>query len=203
MPDAPGSGDSSNRGAALRLAAARPLVPREDPRRVMAGFSAGSVARRSPTTVDATNADTHGLAAGIDAPLSHVTEVRIHIDSDRAIVDARRHGRQLSMRAGFGVVDRAIVATVISELSRNILLYAARGDITVKLTDDGERTGVTIEACDQGPGIASVSQALRDGFSTAGRLGLGLPGIRRLADDLSITSVLGRGTTIVVTKWRR
>jgi serine/threonine-protein kinase RsbT len=173
----------------------------------MAEFSAGSVARdlrRSPSTPDPTVVETGVPILDVEGALSrHVTEVRIHIDSDRAIVDARQHGRQLGMRVGFGIIDRAVVTTIISELGRNILLYAARGDIVVKMIDDDGRVGLSIEASDQGPGIANIDDALRDGFSTAGRLGLGLPGVRRLSDEMSLVSIPGQRTTVLVKKWRR
>jgi serine/threonine-protein kinase RsbT len=142
--------------------------------------------------------------APLDASLSqHVTEVRVHIDSDRAIVEARRHGRQLSARAGFALVDRALIAATISELARNILLYAAKGDIVVRLLVEDSRSGLLIVASDQGPGLASISDALRDGYSTSGRLGAGLPGVKRLADEFEIKSVVGQGTAILIRKWRR
>jgi len=132
-----------------------------------------------------------------------VTEARIHIDSDQAIVEARRQARRLAASAGFKSTDLAIVATVISELARNMLLFAKSGDILVSLVRHDAQQGVVVVASDAGPGIADLSRALEDGYSTAGRLGLGLPGAKRLMDDFEITSVPGGGTTIRARKWAR
>jgi len=139
---------------------------------------------------------------GLVMPVAAADEVRIPIDSDRAIVDARRLGRELATLAGFKSIDLAIIATAISELARNCLLYANHGEIAVRLTDDGRRPGVVIEASDHGPGIADVSQAMQDGYSTSGGLGLGLPGVRRLMDEFEISSGVGQGSLVTAKKWR-
>ena len=131
------------------------------------------------------------------------TDVRVKIDSDRAIVEARQRGRELANHAGFSIVDLAIIATAISELARNALRYAAQGEIAVRLLEDGARRGIAIIASDDGPGISNVGQALQDGFSTSGSLGLGLPGVKRLMDEFEIESEVGRGTIVTAKKWRR
>jgi serine/threonine-protein kinase RsbT len=130
-------------------------------------------------------------------------DVRVQIDSDRAIVEARQRGRELANHAGFSVTDLAIIATAISELARNALRYAMRGQIAVRLLEDGSRRGIAIIASDDGPGISNVVQALQDGFSTSGSLGLGLPGVRRLMDEFDIESEIGRGTVVIAKKWKR
>ena len=135
-------------------------------------------------------------------PVAAADEVRVRIDSDRAIVEARRRGRELADHAGFKSVDLAIIATAISELARNCLLYASRGEIIVRVTDDGHRPGVVIVASDHGPGIADVSQAMQDGYSTSGGLGLGLPGVRRLMDEFEITTGVGQGSKVTAKKWK-
>jgi serine/threonine-protein kinase RsbT len=134
---------------------------------------------------------------------SNSDDVRVQIDSDRAIVEARQRGRELADHAGFGVTDLAIIATAISELARNALRYATRGEIAVRLVEDGSRRGITIIASDDGPGISNVGQALQDGFSTSGSLGLGLPGVKRLMDEFDIESQIGRGTVVTAKKWKR
>ncbi len=134
---------------------------------------------------------------------SHSSDVRVQIDSDRAIVEARQRGRELANHAGFSVTDLAIIATAISELARNALRYATRGEIAVRLLDDGSRRGIVIIASDDGPGIPNVVQALEDGFSTSGSLGLGLPGVRRLMDEFDIESGIGHGTVVTAKKWKR
>ncbi len=90
-----------------------------------------------------------------------------------------------------------------SEIARNILMYAKRGEVTLSLVANGDRRGIVIVARDQGPGIRDVERALEDGYSTSGGLGLGLPGARRLMDDFDVSSGVGKGTTVTMKKWRR
>lgn len=130
-------------------------------------------------------------------------EVRVTIDSDADIVSARQKGRELASECGFPSTDLAVVATAISELARNIVRYAARGEIILRVVDDGGRRGVEVTATDDGPGIPDVALAMQDGYSTSGSLGLGLPGTRRLMDEFEIDSELGKGTTVTARKWKR
>ena len=130
-------------------------------------------------------------------------EIRVAINSDKDIVLARQKGRALATELGFGSGDATLIATAISELARNIVSYAGKGQITLKKVNGVNRQGLSIVASDNGPGIPDIRQALRDGFSTSGSLGLGLPGVRRLMDEFEITSQSGRGTTVVVKKWRQ
>ena len=129
-------------------------------------------------------------------------EIRVSINSDQDIVLARQKGRALALDAGFSSGDATLVAAAISELARNIVSYARRGEITLTLVNSSSRQGLVITASDRGPGIPDIRQALRDGFSTSGSLGLGLPGVRRLMDDFQVNSELGRGTTVVAKKWK-
>src|SRR5437867_7792946 len=128
-------------------------------------------------------------------------EVRVPIDSDTDIVAARRNGRELAGWCGFPATDRVLVSTAISELARNIVRYATSGEIILRLVDDGGKRGVEVLAADAGPGILDVALAMRDGFSTSGSLGLGLPGVRRLMDEFEISSEFGKGTTVTARKW--
>jgi serine/threonine-protein kinase RsbT len=130
-------------------------------------------------------------------------EIRVAITSDQDIVAARQRGRALAVEIGFSAVDSTFIATAISELARNIVSYAGKGEITLKTIQNSAREGILIVATDEGPGIHDIRQALRDGFSTSGSLGLGLPGVRRLMDDFEITSHPGRGTRVEVKKWRQ
>ena len=130
-------------------------------------------------------------------------EVRVSIDRDVDIVSARQKGRELASHCGFPSTDLAVVATAISELARNIVRYAVRGEIILRLIDDNGRRGVEVVAADDGPGIPDVALAMQDGYSTSGSLGLGLPGVRRLMDEFEITSDFGKGTTVTVRKWKR
>lgn len=125
------------------------------------------------------------------------------INSDQDIVAARQRGRALAAGLGFSVVDCTLISTAISELARNIVSYARKGEISLKVIQNSTVQGILIVASDDGPGIQDIRQALRDGFSTSGSLGLGLPGVRRLMDEFSIASQPGRGTRVEVKKWRR
>jgi serine/threonine-protein kinase RsbT len=126
----------------------------------------------------------------------------VPINSDQDIVLARQKGRALAADAGFSAVDSTLIATAISELARNIVSYAKCGEITVSALAQNGRCGIMIIASDEGPGIADTRQALRDGFSTSGSFGLGLPGVRRLMDEFEILSGPGQGTRVTVKKWR-
>ena len=129
-------------------------------------------------------------------------EIRVLIRSDQDIVAARQQGRKLALGLGFSSGDATLIATVISELARNIITYARTGEIRVGEVNGSPRIGLQVTACDSGPGISDVKQALRDGFSTSGSLGLGLPGVMRLADEFEIASEAGAGTTVRVNKWK-
>jgi serine/threonine-protein kinase RsbT len=129
-------------------------------------------------------------------------EIRVAIKSDQDIVVARQRGRALAAELGFSSGDATLIATAISELARNIVSYARKGQITVKMVNGMDRQGISVIASDEGPGIPDIRQALRDGFSTSGSLGLGLPGVRRLMDEFEIASEPGRGTTVTVKKWK-
>lgn len=133
-----------------------------------------------------------------------VTDERlVEINHEADIVAARQIGRELSNEAGFTPTDITLIATAISEVARNILVYAQYGEVRLRLVTDHGVEGVEVIASDSGPGIADVHQAMQDGFSTGGSLGLGLPGARRLMDEFSITSQVGKGTTITMVKWAR
>jgi len=148
-----------------------------------------------------------GLCARLSQPLlerghQRDDEVRTPIVSDADVVRARQAARQLASRQGFSGTDLTILATAVSEVARNIVRFAGKGEIVIELIESPRR-GVRIVARDTGPGIEDVEQALTDGFSTYDGLGLGLPGARRLMDDFSIVSEPGRGTTVSMTKWIR
>ena len=129
--------------------------------------------------------------------------LRIAIASDADVLTARQRGRELAAECGFGSGDQTVIMAAISEIARNILNYAKRGEVTLSIHLDGERSGLMVVARDQGPGIADVARAMQDGFSTSGGLGLGLPGARRLMDEFDIVSGPGTGTTVTMRKWTR
>jgi len=128
------------------------------------------------------------------------------VTGEDGIVAARQYSREAAKGLGFGLVDQSRIATAVSELARNVVRYATggRGEVRIRaLRAPDARTGIEIVVCDEGPGIPNVDQAMRDGFSTGHGLGMGLPGTRRLMDEMSIDSALGRGTTVTIRKWRR
>jgi serine/threonine-protein kinase RsbT len=125
----------------------------------------------------------------------------IAMRGDRDIVEARSTVRALASDLAFSSTELAMIATTVSELARNILRYAHDGQVELAAVDTGQRRGIQVIARDAGPGIADLTLAMTDGFSTAGGLGLGLPGARRLMDEFAIESAPGVGTTVTVTKW--
>jgi serine/threonine-protein kinase RsbT len=129
-------------------------------------------------------------------------ECKVPINSERDIVLARQKGRAMATEFGFSIGNATLIATTISELARNIISYAGKGEIVMSVVRESDRTGIMIVASDNGPGIADISLALRDGFSTSGSLGIGLPGARRLMDEFAIASQPGSGTIVKVTKWK-
>jgi serine/threonine-protein kinase RsbT len=130
-------------------------------------------------------------------------EIRVRIHSDHDIVAARHKGRELARDLGFGPTESTIIATAISELSRNIVLYARCGEIILKSAEGNDAPGIVVVASDEGSGISDIAEAMQDGYSTSGSLGLGLPGVRRLMDEFEIVSEVGRGTTVTAKKWKR
>jgi serine/threonine-protein kinase RsbT len=111
-------------------------------------------------------------------------------------------GRSLAAALNFSSGEATLIVLTISELARNIVTYAKKGEIRLRVINGSARKGIRVVAHDDGPGIADVEQALRDGFSTSGGLGLGLPGVRRLVDEFQIESKRDGGTTVTVTKWK-
>jgi serine/threonine-protein kinase RsbT len=130
-------------------------------------------------------------------------EERIVIESDGDILQARQKGRSLAAKIGFGSTELTLIATTISELARNIVLYAKRGEIVLKLVKNSDGRGILVCARDKGPGIPDLRHALQGGFSTSRGLGLGLCGVKRLMDEFDIDSRAGFGTTVTVKKWKR
>ena len=126
----------------------------------------------------------------------------IAIQSDLDILIARRRGRELAQQLGMSATEQTVVATVISELTRNILLYARAGTLSLGTERFNGRRGLVIVAEDRGPGIPDIEQALQVGFSTSRSLGLGLPGVKRLMDEFEIVSKSKKGTIVTARKWK-
>ncbi|SEP23822.1 sigma-70 family RNA polymerase sigma factor [Trujillonella endophytica] len=145
------------------------------------------------------------VCARLSPPLMERTqsrddELRIPIAVDADVVAARQAARELASRLGFARTELTLIATAVSEVTRNIVRFAGAGEVVVELLDQ-PRAGVRITARDTGPGIPDVQAALADGYSTYNGLGLGLPGARRLMDEFAVVSESGRGTTVTMTKW--
>jgi serine/threonine-protein kinase RsbT len=130
-------------------------------------------------------------------------ETRVPIRADPDIVTARQQGRALAAELALSSSDLTLIAAAISEVARNILNYAQRGEIELGLIREGNRQGLIVIARDQGPGIPDIAQAMQDGFSTGNGLGLGLPGAKRLMDEFEVVSAPGQGTTVTMKKWAR
>lgn len=127
--------------------------------------------------------------------------VLTNIRSDLDIVTARSAVRGVAKQQGFPPIDQARIATAVSELARNIFLYAKTGLVTITPIEDVNRKGIEIRCDDHGPGIHNIELAMQDEYSTSGGKGMGLPGAKRLMDEFSIESTIGEGTRIVCRKW--
>ena len=121
--------------------------------------------------------------------------------ADVDVVQTRQQGRSIAAEAGFSAGDQTVIAAAISEIARNILMYAKRGEIELRAITTADRAGIVVVARDSGPGIKDIPRALQDGYSTSGGLGLGLPGAKRLMDEFEVISN-GNGTTVTMKKWR-
>ena len=117
------------------------------------------------------------------------------------VVRVRQAVRTCAVELGFSLVDQTKLVTAASELARNTIDYGRGGDCDLVVVRSGERVGLRLVFRDDGPGIADVEQALRDGYTTGNGLGMGLGGARRLVDEFAIDSTVGVGTTIEVTRW--
>ena len=117
------------------------------------------------------------------------------------IVAVRQQTRQWAGEVGLSLVDQTKIVTAASELARNAVVYGGGGSVRLELLENGVRKGLRLVFADQGPGIPDVEKALQDGFTTGGGLGLGLGGARRLVNEFSIDSEVGRGTTVTIARW--
>jgi serine/threonine-protein kinase RsbT len=125
----------------------------------------------------------------------------IPIVRDTDVVTARLAARALASRVGFTGTDLVLIASVVSEVARNIVAYAGPGEVLLSVVQSRSRLGLQVIARDQGPGIADLSRALEKGFSTSRSLGLGLPGSKRFMDEFRLESTLGSGTIVTMRKW--
>ena len=132
-----------------------------------------------------------------------LTEIHIPINCDDDVLVASQEGRALVNDLRFSNSQKTTVSIAISEVARNIVQYARKGEIVLRLVSAGGRRGIVVIARDVGPGIPDIEQAMQDGYSTGKGLGAGLPGAKRLMDEFVIDSELGRGTTVTMKKWEK
>jgi serine/threonine-protein kinase RsbT len=135
--------------------------------------------------------------------MSAVSAGQVNIENESDIVVARRAVRELGTQIGFTPTDVTRIVTAASELARNVFQYAGKGTMQWRALADTGRQGVELRFVDQGPGIADLNLALQPGFTTGEGLGMGLPGTKRLMDEMEIESAPGKGTSITVRKWRK
>jgi serine/threonine-protein kinase RsbT len=128
----------------------------------------------------------------------------IPIESDADVVIARQRARAMASKLELTSTDQTLLATAISEVARNITAYARQGEVVLAIIRDKVgRRGIRVIARDEGPGIENVEQALQDGYTSGGGLGLGLPGARRLVHEFHIETAPGRGTKVTLVMWER
>ncbi len=128
-------------------------------------------------------------------------EMRIGAETD--IVLSRRTVRDAATQAGFSPTDVTRIVTAASELARNVFKYAGEGVMRWRSLEAGGRVGIEVQFVDHGPGIADIQRAMEQGYSTGGGLGVGLPGAKRLVDEMEVESEVGGGTTVTLKKWRK
>ena len=135
--------------------------------------------------------------------MANEAEVKVMpLRSDEDVVRLRQMVREQMVAAGFSLIDQTKIVTASSELARNTLRYGGGGEARVLHVNNGMRRGLALEFIDQGPGIPDIAQALKDGYTTGGGMGLGLSGAKRLSDEFEIESAPGVGTTVKIRKWK-
>jgi serine/threonine-protein kinase RsbT len=132
-----------------------------------------------------------------------ITKSEMHpVRSAPEVVSVRHAVRKWALELGFSLVEQTKLVTAASELARNMVDYGGGGTMLMEMLDDGIRKGLRLRFEDHGPGIADVEQALRDGFTSGGGMGLGLGGARRLSNEFDIKSAPGEGTLVAITRWK-
>ncbi len=126
---------------------------------------------------------------------------KLEINTDIDLVKIRQAVRNISRGMQFDIVAQTKLITAVSELTRNVLLYAERGEITIEEIEDAHKRGLKIKVIDEGPGIPDINLAMTDGYSTTNRFGKGLSGTKKIMDEFSIQSKVGKGTEVLIVKW--
>ncbi len=128
--------------------------------------------------------------------------VSLPIAGEIDIMKARQEVRTQAQTLGFSLVDQTRITTAVSELVRNIVKYAVKGNIDIEMAENGARKGIRVVCRDEGPGIPDIDLAMKEGYTTGKGLGYGLPGAKRLVDQFEIWSEVGKGTKVTIIKWR-
>jgi serine/threonine-protein kinase RsbT len=148
-----------------------------------------------------------GMVFDPDVGAEPFSETHLDIVSEDDVVAARGAAREVAKLLQFGLVDQSRIATAVSELTRNVIRYAnpGTGEVMIRALPVSPRgvLGIEIIVRDGGPGIADIDQALTEGFTSGAGMGMGLPGTKRLMDEMEMTSGVGRGTTVTIRKWHR
>ncbi|GHE93399.1 ATP-binding protein [Streptomyces fumanus] len=131
----------------------------------------------------------------------HTVRACLPIGSDSDLAWVRQHVRRVAAESGFGLVQQTKLVTAASELARNTLIHGGGGHVEVTALEDGSAHGLRLSFVDTGPGIRDLDQAMTDGYTTGGGLGLGLSGARRLVHDLTVDTRPGQGTTVTIVVW--
>lgn len=126
----------------------------------------------------------------------------LSIALEEDIVRVRQSTRKLAVDCGFSLVAQTKMVTAASELARNTFVFGGGGTVTMEVLEDGGRSGLRLTFEDRGPGIENIDQAMSDGYTSGGGLGLGLGGSKRLVNEFEIRSKIGEGTTVVITRWK-
>jgi serine/threonine-protein kinase RsbT len=134
--------------------------------------------------------------------MTSVSADSLPLTTSEHIVIVRQAVRQRAIQIGFSLVDQTKIVTAASELARNTIQHGGGGQAIIEVVSDGARRGLRLAFEDQGPGIADIALAMKDGFSTGGGLGLGLSGAKRLSSEFAISSTVDAGTRVVITRWK-
>lgn len=124
------------------------------------------------------------------------------VAKEQDVVLFRNRVKEYAVKIKMGIVNQTKLITAASELARNMLKYGNGGQVLIEAVTEGRETGVRLSFIDKGPGIKDIALAMKDGYSTGKSLGLGLPGTKRLVNEFDIKSIVGKGTTVIITKWR-
>lgn len=134
--------------------------------------------------------------------MTSTSQTSLAITSQEDVVIVRQAVRKAAVEAGFTLVDQTKIVTAASEIARNTLIYGGGGDVLIERVEEPAHKGLRLTFTDNGPGIPDIDQALKDGFTSGGGLGLGLGGAKRLSSEFSIWSAPNQGTRVVIAKWK-